>query len=299
MINLMQNIGTELIDNIKVDNRAISIAKEEIDYKAELICSRYNDELEANIKDEYRRLAKVITELKEKAGETEEIKLKWSKDKGYLNSSPISLEDGRLTGIKITDCIQEIGKKLVRIRVPDIKNIIALEYIAKDIGYTHKEIEESLSSIGIASIYSMKEFREAFKDIDNMYNLSKDIVIEHSSYKDDDKKVIYGYFGNTEYRVDSLARSKRLIKGNKRGNKGKPTYFEVVSDTCRVGMSIILGNIVEWNKRLNGKIMLVSISEDEIVMLLDKNINSDKLVDGVCIRTFGRNIELDVSVEEE
>lgn len=234
---------------------------------------RFKDELNKSCnKYDKANIEMIITylkKLKKNINSESQFELCWSTSNTdeIPHTYPVQLVNEPVYKLNTCNYI-EIGasEKLVEIDLTDLADIIAFEFMYKDLGETHESIEELLKDCGIIGFESSKLLTDYFKDNgDEIYKLSKIMRIGESPYASPDTKTIKDYFSSKEFKIKD--------------------YKDVVEYSCRYAATIIANTIIK-NHSHNDKFKLLMVNATTIVFITD--VVDDVKIDEITIRVFGR-----------
>lgn len=245
--------------------------------KLELALKKSKSYNKTNIKALITYLNKILKCLNENM----ELELAWniSSDVDIIKSYPVSLVCEEAYGINTCNYIEvSPGVKIVDIDTTVLANMIAFEFMFKDLGDTHNSIEKLLRECGVTGIEDSKILTDYLKTIYTngaIFELSKTLKIEDSPYKIREDNTIQDYF-NT-----------KIFKAN--------TYRDVVNHSCEYANTIVLSNIFKEaiKYKLDFKLLCLSSTriQFEIKEFPDESIR-DTIIGDVIIRVFGRRFKV-------
>lgn len=226
-----------------------------------------------NIKN-LKYIIKYLNRTKSKI-EDGKIEMCWNIDNGRLMSYPTEIKTHAEYKIDASEYVELHNEKMIILDFIDIINIMSFEYIYRDLGYSHHDIEDILESLGITGTVSPKIFIDYFKDEElEPYYLSKQSRIEDSPHINKESHKIKNYYNNKEFNTDS--------------------YMEVIMDSAKLTLDIIAAEIVKQLAKKNIDNKLVSIGETTIVLNIKDNTDANvkELLSDISFRVFGRNFEV-------
>ena len=277
MIEIIQHKVTnnELISNInKLEEIEVTINKSMVEHdinrlKAELENSinRYD---KANIKALIKHLEKIVQQLNEES----KLEICWNISKDNIPTTyPIKFINEELYKIDTSNYVEVSNEeKIVNIDIKELADIIAFEFIYKELGETHDTIEELLDKCGILGFEESKILTNKFKENnDNMFELSRSMKVSETPYLSSEDHELQDYFNTRRFKADD--------------------YKEVVEYSCMYASTLIANSILN-NLNLN-KIgyKLLAINPTNIVLIIDKLANNEDyhtLIDDISVRAFGR-----------
>lgn len=274
-INQQTKFNESLFGNLlKSEPFEVSINTETIDRDI----NRLEDQLKKaknkyNIKN-LKYIIKYLSKTKSKIKDGK-IELCWNINRGELASYPTEIKTHEEYKIDASEYIELHNEKMIILDFIDIINILSFEYIYRDLGYSHHDIEEILDSLGITGTVSPKIFVDFFKDEDmSPYYLSKQSRIEDSPHINKESHKIKNYYNTKEFDADS--------------------YMMVVMDSVKTTLDIMASEIVRQLYRNNIDHKLVSIGETTIVINIDDKTELDvnEIFNCMSFRVFGRNFEV-------
>ena len=273
-----------IVNNKVDDTLSLSIntdmVKDDIDRLKGEIGVAHNKIDDMNIKALITYLER-IKRLADKKGSV--IEIGWHNDNNELPSSyPVQFINDDLYKINANNYIELSGTQTyININLIDVANIIAYEFIYKDLGDDHDMIEDLLKDCFLISYEPAYKLTDKFKkDGDEMYKLSQHMLIGETQYMSSDTdKYIYDYFSTKKFKVGD-----------------KATYKEVVNYSCKYAMTIIANGIIKRGLTSGAKVKLVALNNTYIDILVD---NKDKFqIDNIAVHAFGRKFIVDPIITE-
>ena len=232
----------------------------------------------ANIKALIKYLTKLLGSLDEK----NYLELCWCDDKDMLLSTyPLNLIKEPTYGINSSDYIS-VGdtESLLEIDTTDIADLIAFEFMYRDLGETHDTVEELLKKCGIIGFEKATMLTNIFKQNgDRMFELSKTLGVEDSPYYNQEEKFMRDYFNSRKFKEIS--------------------YRDSVNYSARYANLVIADDIVKRLSKLDINCELVMLGATGLTMIIPKRIGLDikrDLIDSISIRIFGRRFVVEPTV---
>lgn len=228
----------------------------------------------ANIKALISYLEKLLKFINEQSI----LEICWNIKDDLPVSYPMSLINEKTYGINICNYIEtNADNKVVEIDLTDLADIIAFEFIARDLGETHESIEELLKTCGILGFTDSSLLTDFFKENgDDMYNLSKTMKIDDTPYMSYETHKIHDYFHSKEMKTTE--------------------YKDIVDYSCRYANTIIANNIMKNCLHHGIGCKLVMLNATNITVIVDSNdevnIKQD-IIDDISIRVFGRRFRIE------
>jgi hypothetical protein len=234
----------------------------------------------ANIKSLIAYLQKLLKNVNDESI----FEICWDTDKLKLPYTyPLNLINEPLYNINICNYIELCNnEKLVELDLTDLADIIAIEFMFKDLGETHDTVEDALKECSIVGFTESTVLTDRFKENnDKMYELSKTMRIGETPYMSLDTKKVHDYFYSTEIKTKD--------------------YKEVVEYSCRYATTLIANDILKNSIHSSIDIKLIMLNATEIAFIVNAGNEVDikgKLINNISIRTFGRKflIEPKISV---
>lgn len=251
------NINIETLDrDIKRIEKQLKAAK-----------NKYNI---ANLKYILNYLNKTRNKIKDGV-----LELCWDLKDNKLASYPTEIKTHPEYMIDASEYIELHNEKMIIFDFIDIVNILSFEYIYRDLGYSHKDVEDILDKLGITGTVSSKIIIDFFKSEDlNPYLLSKQSRIEDSPHINKESHKIKNYYNTEEFSTES--------------------YHEVVVNSVKITLDIIASELYKKFVKLDANTKLVSIGETTIVFNVSDEIELDlaDICSDISLRIFGRNFEV-------
>ena len=269
--------STELCGSInKLNEMSITMNKElilkDIDRLSNEIKTTNNKKNKENLKALVAYLKKILNNMQEDST----FELCWVTDTSIPYTYPLELIHEPLYGVNTRNYIEiESGEHLIEIDLKDLADLIAFEFMFKDLGETHESIEELLKDCGIISFEKATLLTDTFKNNgDDIFELSKTMLIEDCPYLSFEDKTISDYFHSKKFKGES--------------------YREVISYSCRYANTIIANSIVKNYLHKNQEIKLLAIDPTSITLVIagDSEVN----IDEISIRIFGRQFLIEPKV---
>ena len=226
-----------------------------------------------NIKALIKHLTRLTRLIKDDTGEFE---IGWNVSGGMPEAYPLQLINEPLYKINLSNYITISGnEKLVNIDLKNMADLIAYEYIHRDLGEDHQSMEELLSGIGLVGANEPDILLDKFKsDGDDMYILSQSLMVGDTQYLSPDTGLIYDYFHTKTF--DTY--------------KNK-YYNDAVNYSCRYAAVMITNSILKKCDLQNIKYKLIAITPISISLIInnEKEINFEKdLMEDITLQLFGR-----------
>lgn len=283
MIELIQHKinSTDLSANFnKLNEFTVTVNKDiirkDIDRLKKDLTETKNKYNKANINGLLAYLEKILKHTDEES----KFDICWvteSKD-GLPYTYPLQLVNEPLYGINTCNYIElDSSEKLIEINLADLADIIAFEFMYKDLGESHESVEELLKDCGIIGFEKSDLLINFFKENgDNLFELSKTMMIDDSPYKSSENRTIIDYFHSKEFKDKS--------------------YREVVDYSCRYANTAIANSILKNYLRNDINVKLIAVSATNITLIVDSD--NEVEIDEIAIRVFGRRflIEPKISV---
>lgn len=234
-------------------------------------------------RDNIKAIKKYLYKIAEYIDSNDSIQLKWSVKNNRLTSEPIELIHLNPYGIKATDYVNVGKSKLVHADYREVLEIIAFEMMFRDLGETHKSIEEKLINVGITTLEPSNVLTQFIDG--SPLDYSKFMKIGDSPYATIDGKMSWDYFSSS------------TKNGDKAFTSGM--YRECVGRSVDIANMIIMKNVVN-NLNINkAKYGLCAINEDGIYMVINNadSIDMSSIFESVSVRAFGRMFEVVPNIE--
>lgn len=209
------------------------------------------------------------------------VPLLWYCTEGLAKSYPCEFSNFADDGIDCTNYIKRPENcTIMRVNYDDLDNIIAFEMMCKDLGFTHRRMEELLKDVGIITETPADVLLNIIGDSEP-YKYSKMYRIGRSGYWDDDRGVMYDYFQNVAF---------------------KDKYYRIpVEYSCRKALSSVLDRLLDVLKTEKIPFSLCSLDDKSITFMIGiERVNdfTKAVKEPVTIRAFGRLFKTVAKVEE-
>ena len=198
---------------------------------------------------------------------------------GLPKSYPIQFINEPLYKINIANYIElDSNKKYISMDMIDMADIIAYEFINRDLGEDHASIEKLLEQCGLIGYEDASLLINKFKaDGDEMYKLSQQMFVGETTYleADVDRNLIDYFY------------TKKFSMGD------KTTYRDVVNYSCRYANNIVANSIVSNCGAIGINLRPISVAPTYIDFILTEKqgstVNIDRdIMDKISIHAFGR-----------
>lgn len=208
-----------------------------------------------------------------------EVEIGWIYNKNSMYTYPVELKTVTEYNIDATDYIELHNEKMIKLDFIDLIDIMAFEYIHRDLGYEHQDIENLLEKCGISGSVSTSIMTKFFEEESlSPFYLSLTAKMEDSPYIDSVNRTIKSYFGTDEFDIRKI----------------ESKYNSVINKSSKMVLDVIANDIFTTCLKKDIEIKLVSIGETNITFIVkdDTDINIDELLENSTMRIFGRNFEI-------
>jgi len=220
-------------------------------------------------------LIKYLKNIINKLSDDNSIDICWVEDdKEIVRTYPISIINEKAYGIDSCNFMELDDKqKLVEIDTTELADIIAFEFMYRDLCETHDSIEDLLKECGIIGYEDSSILTNFFKENgDNIFELSKVMMVGETPYYSFDDQKIIDYFHTKKF--DSKK------------------YKDVVAYSCKYANFIIINRMIKNANTLKIGIKPIMLTPTCIAFMLnnvDDNIDIHKgIIEDISIRAFGR-----------
>ena len=207
-----------------------------------------------------------------------EFKVSYNIIGNYIECSPLNILNVDEFEIKLEDIIKiKDGYSLVSADYTNVLAAIGFDYVKNDLGYSWRDIEDSLSKSTNMVCNNEASALLSIVDAEDMdYKLMREMKIGSCDYMDSRRERIYGYYSEDIGNTDDM-------------------YKNIMEINGRNTMHIVLKDILEkFDKRAD--IGLISVEETRVnLMCANKDIESisEFLKDGICVQLFGRSFHFE------
>jgi hypothetical protein len=238
---------------------------------------KFNNKLDD---DNIKTLVKYLNKLKKHISKKDStFEMSWNNDKKDLPVAyPISFIYETIYGVDAANYI-EVGESesLVSIDISEMADIIAYEFIFKEIGETRASIENMLSKCSIISANDTEVLSERFNtEIHSPYAVSKHLLIEDCIWIDRDEKVVHDYFSTKNFAFGAKTR-----------------YKDVVGYSCKFAATLIVDKLMQKCNDIGVTCDVIEISATRITLML-RDFDSYSvdfkrdIMEDIDIQAFGR-----------
>lgn len=251
-------------------------------YKSE-IGAAHNKIDDANIKSIIRYLDKVLKSV-DRTSSTLEIGW-YSGEDGLPKAYPVQFKSEQLYKFNMCNYIElEKNQQLINISIKELNDIIAYEFINRDLGDTHASIEEVLCQCSMMGNVDSRIITDKIAQYsDNLYELGKSMLIGETTYLNNEKQEIYDYFNTKKFQY-----------------KHKKTYYkDVLKYSCKYAMTVVANGILKNALANDTRVKLIDVSDTGITLIIynGKTIDFEKdIVGDVVLQAFGRKFILNTSI---
>ena len=235
--------------------------------------SRIDD---VNIKAILRQLKKLLGAL----NENEEAEVCWAENRDKLiETYPVKIFAEPIYGVNICNYLKIAPyETLVQFDLSDMAELIAFEYIHRDINHTQDSIEELMKDCSVVGYSSAECLTDMFaKSSEKMYYLSKILRISDSPWLDKETKTIYDYFHKREFKADK--------------------YGPVVEYSAMTIALILVASVMKKCNKLGMSCTPVMITANAVAVIIRNTKHLDlskEFNEPVSLQLFGRQLIVDV-----
>lgn len=209
------------------------------------------------------------------------IPILWFCADGLARSYPCELQNFEEDGIDCTNyIIRPENSTIMRVTYDDLDNIIAFEMMNKDLGFSHRKIEELLENVGIMTENPASILLDIIGD-NEPYKYSKMYKIGKQAYWSEDEGVMYDYFQTMTFNTK---------------------YYKIpVEYSCRHALQFVLDRLIDQLRQESVTYSLCGLDDRSITFLIDlknKQAFEKVVLEPVTIRSFGRMFNTQAKVEE-
>lgn len=239
--------------------------------------AKYN---RANLKALINYLTKLLNKVK---NNDNKLEMCWTISNGLPSTYPVKLINEPLYKINLCSYIElDNTEKLIDIDMIDLADIMAFEFMHRELGENHDTIENLLKDCGIVGNMKSSLLTDYFKkNGDKVYELSKTMKITDTPYNITDKKLVHDYFNSKTFKSDS--------------------YRNVVDYSCRYANTMIANKIIKNCSRCSIPYKILCITATNIVFMITTKDESfsvkEQLIDEISLRSFGRHFKIEPKLE--
>lgn len=276
MIELLQHpiSNQELYGQIKKQNPiTVNIDTDMVKKRIQEFKNRLSQTKQKKNKINLKQLIKYLENILEQTKDTDKLEYRWvvNPDTNMIEQTPIKFIYEPLYNLNTCNFIKlGTSQKLIELDTKNLADIISFSYIYKDLGESHQTVEKLLYNLGIISIEDSNILLDYFKKLqDDMYELSKEMLVGDTPYKSLETKKISDYFYSAEFRTQS--------------------YNKVVDYSATYANTVIANSIMRQLIRNRKNINIVMITPINITFIADARIDiTTESLDDIIIRVFGR-----------
>lgn len=208
------------------------------------------------------------------------ITLQWTFIGEEPRTFPFEIKQFKKLQIQATDYIVMNNTKMLSFEYKDLLNIMALDIVYREFGYSFSDIEHMLCSVSILNIQDTKILYDKGLLSDDIYSVALEMAVGDTPHLDTETHEVTDYFGNI--------------------HKASKYYREAVLGSRNVAMNILLQQLL-YNATQHGyKIKLAGVFEDSLYFILPSDEAEEiqkGLTDSLTIRLFGRMFEINPIVK--
>lgn len=281
MIELIQHKfnSTELTGPFnKLDELSVSVNVELINKDIARLKDEEKNTNNSINKKNISALIKYLEKILKYVNEESKFEFCWNVDKDTIPSTyPMTLINEPLYKINFANYVElENNEHLLEIDLTDLADIIAFEFMYKDLGETHESIEELLKDCGIIGFEKASLLTDMFKvNGDKVYELSKSMWIGESPYFSLETRKVTDYFHSTTFKSKD--------------------YREAVDYSCKYANTLIAGSIIKNYIHQNIEVIPLIVSSTHIVILI-KGSDEINIDEEISIRAFGRRFLIEPKI---
>lgn len=257
------NINTDMID---VDIKNMKRALERINGK----------ENSKNIED----IIKYLNKLKAKVKDGK-LEIGWNYRNNKFYTYPINLEYNSEYQFDSCSYIEAQDEKIMVLDFINIFSCLVFEYIHRDLGYTHDEMEKLLESIGIIGLADYSILTDFFEDEDLEPYLLRGARMESSPYISETAHTIRNYFNTKKFSVLNA------------------TYKNVIDNSIEEILKCILLDMMKRADKQNIDLKPIMISDTALGFIVkDNEFDIEEFLSDTTLRLFGRTflVKPDISI---
>ena len=226
------------------------------------------------------KIVKYMEKLKSKVKDGKlEIGWNYSKDKFY--TYPISMEYNSEYQFDSCSYIEAQDEKVIVADFINIMNCLTFEYIHRDLGYTHDDMENLLEPIGIIGVSDYNILLDFFEQEDIEPYMLRSARMESSPYISETNHTIRNYFNTQKF---SAVRS---------------NYKSVIENSVEEILKVILLDIMKRADKQDINIKPIMISDTALGFITnDDSFDIEEFLSDTTLRLFGRTflVKPDISI---
>lgn len=228
-------------------------------------------------------IVRTLKKMNKTADDDGIVEICWNKHKErVMESYPIKMFNEISYGINTCNYVElNSGENMILLNVQDMADLIAFEFMYRDLGENHESIEQLMKDCELLGYNSASVLTDKFKaEKESMYYLSKVMRISDCPWVDTTNKVVYDYFNTTKFKADN--------------------YRKVVEYSCMFASLIVANNLIKKCIKNGIRFKIVMVTATTIGVIVETegkvDIKAD-LTDSIAIQIFGRQLLIDSEIQ--
>lgn len=236
-----------------------------------------------NGKENHKNIEEIIKYLQKLKAKVKDGKLEigWNYRNDKFYTYPINLQYNSEYQFDSCSYIEAQNEKIIVLDFINIMSCLAFEYIYRDLGYTHDEMEKLLESVGIIGIADYSILTDFFEEEDLEPYLLRSVRMEGSPYISETNHTIRNYFNTKKFSVV------------------KATYKNVIDSSVEEILKCVLLDMMKRADKQNIDLKPIMISDTALGFIVkNEDFDMEEFLSDTTLRLFGRTFLMkpDISV---
>lgn len=236
-----------------------------------------------NGKENRKNIEEMIDYLQKLKAKVKDGKLElgWNYRNNKFYTYPINLQYNSEYQFDSCSYIEAQDEKVIVLDFINIISCLTFEYIHRDLGYTHDEMEKLLESVGIIGIADYSVLTNFFEDEDLEPYLLRSARMEGSPYISETNHTIRNYFNTKKFSTVNA------------------TYKNVIDNSVEEILKCVLLDIMKRADKQNIDLKPIMISDTALGFIVkDNEFDMEEFLSDTTLRLFGRTFLMkpDISI---